>query len=407
MADDGTYQTIPIDKIRPAPWQPRELFDKDKITELADSIKESGLIEPIVVRPAGSTYQIVAGERRWRAWHELGRKEIPAIVKQLSDFEAMEMSFIENLQREDLSNSEKERMITRLYTLGFEAKRYTSKADMSRKLGYKSGGSIGTIITAGEMRIAENIPDDVAPQILIVSKSLEPEDRQRVIELTRVGPTKGGLPKDHQDLIPYVRAVKAATESGSYAVKEAVLTSGSFVSPNIAEKILEVQDIKSQEQLVKKIGIEKLDERQVERVVEIAKKAPDQIKEAMLKSKSKITPDIAEKIMEFPEREQQKAIIKEIEKADELEEAGIRAFVDDKLDIARGKRAPDIFIRDPHKRLVDLYSKIYSDVSTISAEHVENMPIMYKKEAVKYMNNARDHLERELIKLGELRINRG
>ncbi len=94
---------ININDIKPNEGQPRKTFDDEKISELADSIQEHGLIQPIVLRKSGKGYEIVAGERRWRACRKAGLKEIPCIVKELTDEENMLIAIIENMQREDLN----------------------------------------------------------------------------------------------------------------------------------------------------------------------------------------------------------------------------------------------------------------------------------------------------------------
>ena len=96
------------------PQQPRQRFSEDSIKELADSIKNAGLMQPIVVRPGQSGFEIVAGERRWRAFQLLGKPEIPAIVRSLDDQTAAEWALIENLQREDLDPLERADGIARL-----------------------------------------------------------------------------------------------------------------------------------------------------------------------------------------------------------------------------------------------------------------------------------------------------
>ncbi|MDD6154215.1 MAG: ParB/RepB/Spo0J family partition protein [Eubacteriales bacterium] len=106
--DENRIIYIDINDIKPNENQPRKTFDKSKITELADSIKEHGVIQPLIVRKKeGSTgYTIVAGERRWRASHEAGLKQVPCIVRDLSEEENMLVAIIENLQRENLDSIE-------------------------------------------------------------------------------------------------------------------------------------------------------------------------------------------------------------------------------------------------------------------------------------------------------------
>lgn len=94
---------ININDIKPNENQPRKDFNDEKIEELADSIKEHGLIQPVVLRKSGKGYEIVAGERRWRACRKAGIKEIPCIIKELTDEENMLIAIIENMQREDLN----------------------------------------------------------------------------------------------------------------------------------------------------------------------------------------------------------------------------------------------------------------------------------------------------------------
>jgi len=99
---DG-LRTIAISDIRPNPDQPRQHFDNSALDELADSMKRRGVIQPIVVRPHGKNFQIVAGERRWRAAQRARLHHVPAIVRQLSDEETLEIAIVENVQRRDLN----------------------------------------------------------------------------------------------------------------------------------------------------------------------------------------------------------------------------------------------------------------------------------------------------------------
>mgnify|MGYP000559216311 CR=1 FL=1 len=95
--------TLPIDKIEPNPDQPRNQFDEDTLQELADSIKQYGMLQPILVTPKDDFYEIIAGERRWRAAKIAGVKEVPVIVKEYTDQEILEIGLIENIQRENLN----------------------------------------------------------------------------------------------------------------------------------------------------------------------------------------------------------------------------------------------------------------------------------------------------------------
>lgn len=103
LESDGEVRTVPLREIEPDPGQPRKTFPEESLSELADSISQHGLLQPIAVRPQSmGGYRIVAGERRWRACRLAGLTEVPVIILDVSDQEAMELALIENLQREDL-----------------------------------------------------------------------------------------------------------------------------------------------------------------------------------------------------------------------------------------------------------------------------------------------------------------
>jgi ParB family chromosome partitioning protein len=94
---------VPIDQIEVNPYQPRKVFDFTALDELAASIKASGVIQPIIVRRMGGSYQLIAGERRWRAARQAGLDRIPAIVREATDAQSIELALVENLLREDLN----------------------------------------------------------------------------------------------------------------------------------------------------------------------------------------------------------------------------------------------------------------------------------------------------------------
>ena len=101
---DGGFRRLPVDLIRRGRHQPRRVVEESSLEELAHSVRERGIVQPIVVRPAGSgTFELVAGERRWRAARMAGLDEVPAVVRRCSDREAAAVALIENIQREDLN----------------------------------------------------------------------------------------------------------------------------------------------------------------------------------------------------------------------------------------------------------------------------------------------------------------
>ena len=114
-ADGGKPREIPLDQIDRNPFQTRSQINEEQLTELAASIVANGVVQPILVRPlAGGRFQLIAGERRWRASQLAGKKTVPAILRQVSDEQAMEITIVENLQRADLNPMEQARAFERL-----------------------------------------------------------------------------------------------------------------------------------------------------------------------------------------------------------------------------------------------------------------------------------------------------
>lgn len=108
------YISAPLSRIRRAPAQPRKSFDQAALTELAESIKQSGLIQPLVVRERDGDFELIAGERRWRACQLAGLSEVPVVVRELTDAAAFAMALVENIQREDLNPLEEAMAYQRL-----------------------------------------------------------------------------------------------------------------------------------------------------------------------------------------------------------------------------------------------------------------------------------------------------
>jgi len=110
-----SLRSLPVDLITPGPFQPRSIFDADRLQELADSIRHQGVIQPVVVRVRGKdNYELIAGERRWRAAQIAGIEKIPAIVREVPDEIAIAMALVENIQRENLNPIEEATALRRL-----------------------------------------------------------------------------------------------------------------------------------------------------------------------------------------------------------------------------------------------------------------------------------------------------
>ena len=111
---ESPVQTLPVDSIDPNPLQPRRLFQNERLAELAQSIRANGIVQPLVVRRMGDRYQLVAGERRWRAAKLAEIREVPVVVREIPDDRLLEISLIENIQREDLNPIETAHAYSRL-----------------------------------------------------------------------------------------------------------------------------------------------------------------------------------------------------------------------------------------------------------------------------------------------------
>jgi ParB/RepB/Spo0J family partition protein len=174
-------RTIPVDNIVPNPDQPRLAFDEDSLAELSASIQEHGVLQPILVRPLGNNeYQLVAGERRWRASKSAGRTTIPALVEEIDDETALEIAIIENLQREDLSPLDEASMYDRMIR---------ERGYSVRKLAQKLGKDKGYL--ENRLRLAD-APDEVRQLVSVRKDTLshayellkvdDPKKRRRLAE---------------------------------------------------------------------------------------------------------------------------------------------------------------------------------------------------------------------------------
>jgi len=152
---------LPIETIEPNPMQPRGSFKQELLEELAESIRAHGIIQPIVVRRSGPSFQIVAGERRWRAAKIAGLQEVPVIVQQVADNELLEIALIENIQRADLNPIEAAHAFDRLSReLGF------SQEEIGRRTG-KDRVTIANFIRL--LRLPKEVQDLVAEQRISMS----------------------------------------------------------------------------------------------------------------------------------------------------------------------------------------------------------------------------------------------
>lgn len=168
-ATRAQIREVPVERILPNPAQPRLSYEEDSLTELAASIREHGILQPILVRPIGSQFELIAGERRWRASRMAGRETIPAIVAEFDEETALEVSIIENLQREDVSPLEEAAMFQKMTDLGYSV----------RQLAQKIGKDKGYV--ENRMRLAD-APPEVRELV-----SLRKDTLSHAYELMKIG----------------------------------------------------------------------------------------------------------------------------------------------------------------------------------------------------------------------------
>jgi len=129
-SQDSSPRDVAVDRITPSPFQPRRTFDEAKLEELAASIRHQGIIQPLVVRPQGEGFELIAGERRWRAAMRAGLSRVPVVIRNASDHEALQLALVENLQREDLNPIEEASGYRRL-----QEEFHWSQEEMADKVG--------------------------------------------------------------------------------------------------------------------------------------------------------------------------------------------------------------------------------------------------------------------------------
>lgn len=169
----GAVVRLPLAAIHPNPAQPRRRFSEEALGELAASIREKGLLQPLVVRPKGEAYELVAGERRLRAAQLAGLQEVPALVRDLTDQEALELALVENLQREDLTPVEEARGYQALVAMGL------TQEEVARRVG-KARSTVANALRLLQLpeEVLEALEDGrISAGHARALLMLEPEDR--------------------------------------------------------------------------------------------------------------------------------------------------------------------------------------------------------------------------------------
>lgn len=217
----ASSQTVPVDMIRANPDQPRRRFDEAALQELSDSIRQRGVLQPLILRPdpSGDGYQIVAGERRWRAAQRVQLHEVPAVVRDLSDADVLEVAIVENVQRSDLTPLEEARGYQSLIDAFGHTQEGVARlvgksrphvANMLRLLALPPG--ILAMLDAGELsaghaRAVAGAPDPVALAREVSAKNLSVREAEALAKAARE--TKIARPKLKAEKDPDTVALEA------------------------------------------------------------------------------------------------------------------------------------------------------------------------------------------------------
>jgi ParB/RepB/Spo0J family partition protein len=172
---------VPVDHIEPNPEQPRLAFNQETLDELAASIREHGVLQPILVRPIGpNTYQLIAGERRWRASRQAGLDSIPALIEEIDDDTALEISIIENLQREDISPLDEASMFDRMVSEhGYSIRKLADK--LGKDKGYVEN-RLRLADAPDEVRALVSVRKDTLSHAYELMKVDDPKRRRRLAD---------------------------------------------------------------------------------------------------------------------------------------------------------------------------------------------------------------------------------
>lgn len=201
---------IEIARVKPGKYQPRLDFDNERLQELVDSIKEKGVVQPVIVRPVGGEFELIAGERRLRAAKSIGMSKVPAIVKSVGDEEALELAIVENLQRENLNPIEEARAYRTL----------TEKFGVTQDgVAKKVGKSRATVTNALRLlKLPGDIQDDVAAGRLTAGHAkvllmLEEEGKQRTLRTLII--SRGMSVREVERWIEKVKSVPMRRKKGA------------------------------------------------------------------------------------------------------------------------------------------------------------------------------------------------
>ena len=255
-ATRAQIRDITVDRILPNPAQPRLSYEEDSLLELADSIREHGVLQPILVRSVGNQFELIAGERRWRASRMAERESIPAIVVEFDEQTALEVSIIENLQREDVSPLEEASMFRKMLDLGYSVRQ------LAQKIGKDKGYVENRIRLADappEIRELVSLRKDTLSHAYELMKIGDERTRRRLakrvaageLTLAKLRAITGGTDDEHPDAGAPKR--RAKTVAGRVAAVKAADNALLDTKGRLADAVDELVDLLRQREVIDQI----------------------------------------------------------------------------------------------------------------------------------------------------------
>ena len=220
-------EEVAVDQIDPNPFQPRRSFPADKLKELADSIRNSGVVQPVLVRRSSGRYQLIAGERRWRAAREAGLATIPAVVREIGDRDALELALTENLLREDLNPLEAAHGYAAL-----QQKHGLSHEEIAGRLGLDRSTVTNTLRL---LRLPPELQDMIAQEEISSGHAralLGLDSASAQLQLARLIVKQGLSVRQVEDLV---------VQRGSQSAKKKDAHEASKLDPNVRAAVLEME----------------------------------------------------------------------------------------------------------------------------------------------------------------------
>jgi ParB family chromosome partitioning protein len=197
----GTSPEVELGRLEPNPWQPRLALDTARLSELAESIRQSGVVQPILVRPRGQRFQIIAGERRWRAAREAGLATVPVVIRDVPDEGLLELALVENIQRQELTPLEEAQAFQRLQNeFGL------TQEDVARRVG-RDRSTVANSLRL--LRLPRELRDLLATGRLDAGHAralLALADREQQVELGREAARRGLSVREVERRVALVRA---------------------------------------------------------------------------------------------------------------------------------------------------------------------------------------------------------